>query len=119
MAETNTNEKIVYKLVKTNASVSSSYPDVFKIKIAEYDFSQNLSNLVLFDTDYALLVLNGRELGFIITKGMAKTMANEKFVDADIYGRISAQGLIIKVEGYSITLGSAGNQGLGPKYRMT
>ena len=34
MAEVNTRDKILYKLVKTSAGVSSPNPDVFKIKIA-------------------------------------------------------------------------------------
>ena len=84
MAEVDTKANILYKLVKTQAAVSSPHPDVFKIKIAEYQFSQTLTNLVLYDTDYALLVLSDRQLGYIVTRGMVKTMNGEKYRDADI-----------------------------------
>ena len=39
MAETNMVDKVLWKLVKTEAAVSSNFPDVFKIKIAEYNFT--------------------------------------------------------------------------------
>ena len=101
MAEVNTQEQAVYKLVKTQAAVSSPHPDVFKIKIAQYQFSSSLTNLVLYDTDYALLVLGDRELGYIVTRGMAKTMRGEKYLDADIFARTATAGAVVQVEGYT------------------
>ena len=67
--------------------------------------------MILYDTDYALLVLNGRELGFIVTRGMVKTMAGEVYRDADIKGRLaSSTGNIVKVEGYTTSYDVKGNR---------
>ena len=92
------------KLFDTGADIDSNRDEVYPFKLFTYQFIDTITDFILYDTDYVVLVLNSNKLAYIVITGLPKLNINEKYLDRDLMGMQQLGNNIEIIHGYGSTI---------------